>query len=261
MRILVTGGTGYLGSAAASQAAAAGHDVMGVSRSAAVRLDVAELAECRRVVAQVAPDVVIHTAYGQDDWRTTAEGAAHVAIAAGESGAHLVHVSSDAVFSGQAPAYDESAIPDPVNRYGAAKAAAEVAVRAVLPAATIVRTSLILGPDSFMERLVHNLAGGADGVLFADDIRCPVHRDDLAAAVLELAAERPAGMFHCGGPDAISRADIGRLIARRDGLAFDRIRIGSRASFGPGQQLDLRLDSRHTQGLLRTRLRGAREFL
>ncbi|MFC6707661.1 hypothetical protein [Flexivirga alba] len=54
---------------------------------------------------------------------------------------------------------------------------------------------------------------------------------------------------------------MGRLIAQRDGLDFDRIRIGSRADLGPGQQLDVRLDSRHTQELLRTTLRGAQEFL
>lgn len=84
--------------------------------------------------------------------------------------------------------------------------------------------------------------------------------DDLAAALLELAAERRAGTFHCGGADAVSRVDMGRLIAQRDGLDFDRIRIGSRAELGPDQQLDVRLDSRHSQELLRTRLRGAAEF-
>ncbi|GGB40577.1 dTDP-4-dehydrorhamnose reductase [Flexivirga endophytica] len=261
MRLLVTGGTGYLGAELVTQASVAGHHVVAVSRRSARRLDITDSERCHAVVREVAPDVVIHTAYDYRSWAVTADGAVNVALAAADAGAHLVFVSSDAIFSGADSPYDEQAHPDPVTRYGAAKAAAETAIRAVLPTATIARSSLILGPDSSMERLVHALAGGGDGMLFTDQIRCPVHRDDLAAALLELAGERLPGVFHCGGADAISRADMGRLIAKRDGLDFERIRIGSRADLGPGQQLDVRLDSRHTQELLRSRLRGAQEFL
>lgn len=261
MRLLVTGGRGYVGAALVDTARAAGHDVVAVSRRSRPSLDITDADACRSVVGEVAPDAVIHTAYDYRDWRVTADGAVHVALAARDAGAHLVFVSSDSIFSGHAPSYDERAVPDPITPYGAAKAAAETAIRAVLPMATIARSSLVLGPDSRMEQLVHDLAGGADGALFADDVRCPVHRDDLAAALLELAERRPAGTYHCGGADPVSRVDIGRLITARDGLNLGRIRIGSRAELGPDQQLDVRLDSRHTQGMLRTRLRGAREFL
>ncbi|WP_446665565.1 SDR family oxidoreductase [Flexivirga sp. B27] len=261
MRVLVTGGTGYLGAALVAAARAAGHDAVAVSRGSEVRLDITDADACRAVIAQVAPDVVIHTAYDPGDWRVTADGAVNVALATDAAGAHLVFVSSDAIFSGRAASYDEQAAPDPITPYGAAKAAAETAIRALAPTSTIARSSRILGPDSSIERLVHELAAGADGVLFADDIRCPAHRDDLAAALLELAEARRPGTFHCGGVDAVSHADMGRLIAARDGLDFEAIRIGSRAALGPGQQLEVRLDSRQTQSVLRTRLRGVQEFL
>ena len=42
----------------------------------------------------------------------------HVALAAAAAGTRLVHVSSDAVFSGTAPSYDETHPPDPVTPYG-----------------------------------------------------------------------------------------------------------------------------------------------
>jgi dTDP-4-dehydrorhamnose reductase len=53
-----------------------------------------------------------------------------------------------------------------------------------------VLLSLIIGDgDSAHEKHVHALAAGAvTGALFTDDIRCPVHVTDLAAALLELAA-------------------------------------------------------------------------
>nr|WP_261991735.1 sugar nucleotide-binding protein [Streptomyces sp. or43] len=131
------------------------------------------------------------------------------------------------------------------------------------PAAAVARTSLIIGHGrSVHERLVHRLAEGTvDGALFTDDIRCPVYVSDLAAAVLELASGGARGMHHLAGADALSRHDLGVLIAERDGLDAARLPMALRAdSAGPGA-LDVRLDSRRTQGQLRTALRGARQFL
>ena len=174
-----------------------------------------------------------------------------------------MHVSSDAVFSGTAIRYDETAIPDPTTAYGAAKAAAETAIKAISPAAVIVRTSLIIGDGgSGHERRVHALATGeSTGVLFTDDIRCPVHVADLAAALLELAPPGPASIHHVAGADAVSRHELGILIARRDGLDPAALRSGRRADTNLAGPSDIRLDCTITQKQLRTRLRGARQFL
>ncbi|MBE2999572.1 sugar nucleotide-binding protein [Nocardiopsis sp. HNM0947] len=271
MRILVVGASGFLGGEVARRAHLAGHRVVGTylrgpgSSAAAwwVRLDVRERARVRDLVAAEQPQVVVNAAYRQSEWTATADGAAHVAAAAAEHGAHLVHVSSDAVFSGAAEHYDESAVPDPITPYGAAKAAAETAVRALHPQAALVRTSLILGHGaSVHERRVHALASGEqDGVLFTDDVRCPVHVDDLARALLELAQQERGGMFHAVGQDTISRHELGVLIARRDGLDPDALPAGLRARTGPPGALRVHLDSAATRKILRTELRGARRFL
>jgi dTDP-4-dehydrorhamnose reductase len=66
---------------------------------------------------------------------------------------------------------------------------------------------------------VHALASGTrDGTLFTDEVRCPVDGTDLASALLELAAAPHAGVCHVAGADAISRYQLGLLIAGRDGL-------------------------------------------
>jgi dTDP-4-dehydrorhamnose reductase len=110
--------------------------------------------------------------------------------------------------------------------------------------------------------MVHALASGAaSGVLFTDDVRCPVHVADLAAALLELAAAPHAGVHHVAGADAVSRHELGVLIARRDGLDVGALRTGRRAESGPPGPIDVRLDSTRTQERLVTRLRGARAFL
>ncbi|WP_020386059.1 SDR family oxidoreductase [Kribbella catacumbae] len=253
MKLLITGGAGYLGRELVRLADCEVVATYGrVPVPGGVPLDVRDRAAAEAVVRQVRPDVVIHTAYRQSDWRTTADGAANMAIAA--RGVRLVHVSSDAVFSGADSPYDEDAMPDPITPYGAAKAAAETAVGAIDPSAVIARTSLVVGGGSTQEAMVHAIASGQPGALFSDNIRCPIHVTDLASALLELARSAHAGIAHLAGPDALSRYEMGRLIAARDGLDPASLRTGS----GPS---DIRLDGARTQQLLATRIRGAREFL
>jgi dTDP-4-dehydrorhamnose reductase len=271
MDLLVIGGTGLLGRRITRQAQLAGHSVV-ASFHASVppatdidwrKLDIRRRDDVTALALSVRPDAIINAAYRKSDWETTADGAAHVALAAVAAGARLVHVSSDAVFSGTAPSYDETRQPDPVTPYGAAKAAAETAVKGIIPAAIIARTSLIIGDgDSPPERLVHALASGAAaGVLFTDEVRCPVHVIDLASALLELAATPHAGVCHVAGGDAISRYELGLLIAARDGLDPAALPSGLRAATGTPGALDVRVDSTETQARLTTRIRGAREFL
>lgn len=198
------------------------------------RLDLRDRAGVVGLFGALRPDVVVNAAYRPSEWASTAEGGASVALGAAATGARLVHVSSDAVFSGAAQSYDEDAVPDPTSAYGAAKAAAETSVAAICPAASVVRTSLIVDSDgqSSHERRVHALAGGASrGVLFTDDVRCAVHVRDLAAALLEIGADgAAAGVHHVAGADAVSRHELGVLIARRDGLDPAGLATGTRAA-------------------------------
>jgi len=270
MTVLIIGGSGYLGTELIRQAKAAGHTTAATyatkpgdaSQTDWYPLDLRDAGRLDTVMAQVRPHLVVNASSGGADWPVTAQGSIRVAMAAAEHGSRLVHVSSDAVFSGGRKHYDESCFPDPLTPYGAAKAAAETGILAVYPQAAVARTSLIIGHGrSVHEHLVHELAAGTrDGVLFTDDIRCPVHVDDLAAALLELGESDAAGIQHLAGPDAVSRHELGTLIARRDGLDVSRLPTGLRAlSTLPGP-LDVRLDSRTTQKRLHTVLRGAREF-
>ncbi|MDX2636018.1 MULTISPECIES: SDR family oxidoreductase [Streptomyces] len=271
MTLLIIGASGFLGGELVRQTTASGHAVAGTfvrnpGRLSGVKwlpLDLHNREEIVSVLDEVHPHVVINAASRKADWATTAEGAIRVAMAAAGRGARLVHVSSDAVFSGAQVHYDEAAVPDPITPYGAAKAAAETAIRLLAPAAVIARTSLIIGDgDSEHEKFVHELSDGRrDGALFTDDVRCPVHVSDLAAAILELASSDHAGIRHVAGRDAVSRHELGLLIARRDGLAPSTLPAGRRADAGVPGPLDVRLDSSGTQHRLRTRVRGAHEFL
>src|ERR1044072_1498713 len=110
MTVLIVRGRGLLGGELIRQSLAAGDhvaatyltrpaDVDGVRWSV---LDVRDRRAVTELITATEPAVVINAAYQQPDWASTADGAVHVAIAAAAVGARLVHVSSDAVFSGTA---------------------------------------------------------------------------------------------------------------------------------------------------------------
>ncbi|MET8911556.1 sugar nucleotide-binding protein [Micromonospora sp. NPDC004551] len=267
MNLLVVGASGFLGAEVCRQAVAAGHRVVGTCHSGAVavpgvvrrRLDVTDPAAVRALLTEVRPDAVVATPYRYDDWAVTADGAAHIAVAAAEVGARLVHLSSDALHAGRPTPYADDDVPTPVHPYGAAKAAAETAVRAVDPGALLVRTSLIVGEGSKQIQLCRDaLAGRA--VLFTDELRCPIHVADLAAAVLELVPGGHAGSLNVAGPDAVSRAELGLLVARHDGVDANGLTTTTIAEAGLHRPAEVVLDSARATGLLRTRLRGVTEL-
>lgn len=270
--LLITGASGHLGREVARQAVATGWQVTGtfmrveqpVEGVSWRQLDVRDAAAVLEVVRAVQPSAIIHTAIAEPTvWATNADGAAHVAQAAKACSARLVHVSSDAIFNGAGRCYTEADAPAPINPYGAAKAAAETAVRAILPSAALVRTSLIIGDEAYkhVRMVLDMLAGRHDGALFTDEIRCPIHVRDLAAALLELGVLSYGGVLNVAGAEALSRYDLGVLIARRWGYDPEVLRAASTTESGLRRPTDVRLDISRAQALLRTPLRGASVFL
>jgi dTDP-4-dehydrorhamnose reductase len=258
LTVLVTGASGYLGGAVAALAGAV----------PAPRIDIRDLGALSALFAVVRPATVIHTATAlgnkggspEDLWPVVAAGAANVAVAAHSVGARLVHVSSDAVFAGRDAPYTEADAPSPVFDYGAAKAAAEEAVAAVDPGAALVRTSLLVsggrGELSRHERTCLDLArGAAEGALFTDEIRCPIAVDDLAAALVALAATDHAGVLNVAGPEALSRHELGVRIARRHGLDAAAVPAATLAASGLTRPGRVVLDSSAAGKLLGLRPR------
>lgn len=273
--LLVVGASGLLGRHVAAAALDQGWQVVGtylttqpsVTGLRSHRLDVTDRSAVERLVAAAEPDAIVHTAYrpgGPHFWAINADGAANVAAAAAARGARLVHLSSDAIFDGRQGPYTEAHDPSPITPYGASKAAAETAVRALAPEAALVRTSLIIDARSNDQhsRMVLDIAAGRRGEsLFTDEIRCPVAAADLARAVLELVDLPVHGPFNVAGVDALSRHALGVLVAQRNGIDPARLPAATVQGSGLHRPADVRLDLSQAQALLRTRLRGAREFL
>jgi dTDP-4-dehydrorhamnose reductase len=248
MRVLVIGGTGYLGSELVRQ---------GATGLGSADVDVRDARAVARALASHEPELVVNCAYRQDTpdmWEVNRDGAANVARAAAEAGVRLVHLSTDVVFGGAKGRYTEDDDPDPVTDYGRSKAAAEPLVLDAHPGALVVRTSLIYGGPGFEPSKHERAARDPANTFFTDERRSPVQVGDLAAAVLMLAQGTARGILHVAGADDVSRCDFARLVAD------DEVRCGP-VPAGAIRPRDCTLDSSRAQRLLALRLRGCREVL
>lgn len=217
-RLLITGAGGQLGRALAQQRP----EGLALARQ---DLDLADFAATRRVLRDVRPAVVANAAGFTDVERCEQEpdlaylgnclAPQNLALACAEVGAALVHVSTNCVFDGQAPqAYREHDPPRPISVYGRSKLAGEEAVRAALPKHYIVRTSWLFGhgPRNFVRTVLRLADERGELAMVADEVACPTYAEDLATALLALAASERYGTYHLTNAGACSRYELAREI-------------------------------------------------
>jgi dTDP-4-dehydrorhamnose reductase len=237
MKLLITGGVGYLGAELRRQAPDALATWYRTPVTGGLRLDIRDADATMRCFLKHGPDVVIHTAYVMGDAATIVRGSHNVALAAHRVGARLVQLSTDLVFDGEHGApYGEDDEPRPVMEYGQQKLEAENLVRRLHPDALVVRTSLLYGPPDGPQE---ELARRDDVVFHTDEIRTPIPVRELAAALLRLSGER--GILHVAGPEALSRK---AFAARLRGGPVP----GRRTP--PGRARNVALDSSRARALL-----------
>ncbi|MBU0492926.1 MAG: sugar nucleotide-binding protein [Chloroflexi bacterium] len=273
-RALITGGSGYLGRhllrtiPPAWEAHFTYHEHAPDAPGGGIAhaLDIRDEARVNRLVRDLSPHVVIHTAYSMAPAlldSVTVAGTHHVVDAAARAGARLVHLSSDVMFDGEQAPYTEAAAPSPITPYGQAKAAAEASA-ATHPNAAIIRTSLIFGFDPPEQRtcwILDSLRQGQPLTLFTDEYRCPVYAMELAAAAWELALGDYCGILNVAGAQALSRYEFGVLLARAWHVDPAGITPGLSQGSGQVRPRDCRLDISLARRILHTPLSGAEAVL
>ncbi|NPC70550.1 SDR family oxidoreductase [Corallococcus exiguus] len=258
MRFLVTGANGLVGSRVCAQLTERGHEVVGLGRGPRrtggthgyVEVDLTREQDVAAAIAQARPEAIIHPASMTEvdacekdpdaAYAANVHATAAVARAAKVAGAHLVHVSTDYVFDGDAGPYSEDALPNPRGVYALTKHMAEQAARVFAPGCAIARTAVVYGwpaagRPNFGAWLVGALEKGQPVKLFEDQVVSPSFADSVAAMLVELGERQLGGVWNTCGGTVIDRVGFGRALCEVFG--FDASLIT------PTRMADLKLAS------------------
>ena len=167
MKVLVTGGSGFLGRRTAAYLNTLGWQVLTPSHS---ELDITEEAEIREWFCEHTPEAVIHTAAISDTGRCRREpewsekinvsGSLHLAKACRDCGAKLILCSSDQVYSGSevmGPHREDEGLA-PNNVYGCQKLRAEKGCLEIFPDTVCLRLSWMYAGTNLPNEHSHFLA-------------------------------------------------------------------------------------------------------
>ncbi|MBS2017997.1 MAG: SDR family oxidoreductase [Deltaproteobacteria bacterium] len=227
MRALITGSTGLLGGWLVREARAAFEDVTAVGGPSS-GIDLADLGVATRLFERAKPDVIVHGAAlsaiadcaREPDRarRSNVEVTRTLASLAAATQARFVHVSTDLVFGGEAAPYREDAPGDPTSVYGRTKLEAEPIARSVEDS-VVARVALLFGPTrtkrrGFFDMQTEALRDGAAVRLFDDEWRTPLSLMAAAESLVAIARSSLRGIVHLGGPERMSRLEMGARLAR-----------------------------------------------
>ncbi|MFC1544743.1 SDR family oxidoreductase [Gemmatimonadota bacterium] len=274
-RLLLTGGSGFLGSRLALLAAAAGgriwathlHNPVPESPGVTpIRLDLTSHVELTRLLEAVAPTVVIHTAYSMSDAVVNIESTSKLVAACVELPVQpfFLFTSTDLIFDGSRGDYTEGDDPRPAIEYGRQKLAAEKIVHRAIPQAAIVRPSLIYDLHRLPRHLgfaVEAIGRGEPFTFFDDEYRCPVLADELAGVILELCKRRQGGTWHTAGADRVDRWWFGVRLLAALGYPIDLARRGRSADLPGERPADCSLNGGKLRSTINMQLSGAKKAL
>lgn len=235
-RAIVFGCAGQLGVELLREFRQRGYETAGWERG---QVDITDAAAVEHAIATFNPDVVLNAAaYNQVDVAESEPAAAfqvnalavrNIALACRQSGAKLVHYSTDYVFDGTAGRpYVETDPPHPLGAYAVSKLAGEFYARAYLDDVLIVRTSGVFGPGglltargNFVELMLRLAREGKPIRVVEDHIGTPTYAPALAARTADLVERGITGIIHIGGGTPISWFDFARMIFAEAGLTPD----------------------------------------
>jgi 2'-hydroxyisoflavone reductase len=217
LKLLVLGGTKFLGRAVAAAALARGHEVTLLNRGI-TNPQLYPEAEKLRGDLGTGVDVGGRTWDAAIDLDPTQRAGRYVDMFRDNVG-HYVFVSTISVYSDfSQPVDEDSQLHEPSEEYGGLKVASERAVQEAFgERCSIVRPGLIVGPHDPTDRFTYwprRLAEGGD-VLAPGSPDQPlqiVDARDLGAWLVAVAERRIAGVFNATGPE--ERLTLGRALER-----------------------------------------------
>ncbi len=284
MRVLLTGGAGLVGGRIGTLLAGREFEVRAGRHLAtppasldAVPIDLLSAASVERALLETRAEAVLHSATlggAEECERRPDEASALNVTAAGRlaalcrsAGVRLVALSTDQVLAGDRAWAAETEPARPLMVYGRTKRDGEEAVLAAFPEAAVARLPLMIGRGygprgTGTETILWALRAGRSVRLYEDEFRTPLDPESAATPLAALLRGKAAGIFHLGGPERISRFELGRRVAEAFGLSEALLEAVPRSTHtGPPRPVDASLDSTRARTELGFEPRPLRESI
>ena len=233
-KILVTGGQGQLSSALKNHVAANQFNLKFYNHA---ELDITQSATIENRINEIKPDLIINNAAytavdkAENDKEHAEQinhiGAKNLAIICKQLGMPLIHLSTDYIFDGEKKsAYTESDDPNPINFYGVTKLHGEQEITDTLTDYIILRVSGIFSEygQNFLKTMLRLGQEKKELRVVADQVTCPTAANDIAGALLKIAATYHAtqkiqwGTYHYCSANPISWHEFASRILSEAGL-------------------------------------------
>lgn len=245
MKILITGSKGQLGTELRRIITSGSAEIGPVPdayKDAQVlyydldELDITDFQDCLDVIKDNAIELIINCAAftnvdaceTQQDlaFAVNAEGPRNLARAAEQTGATLVHISTDYVFSGDDPSPRVETDPtDPQSVYGQSKLQGELFVAAECPRHFIVRTAWLYGYEgaNFVKTMLRLARENGNIKVVDDQFGSPTNANDLAYELLKIASTSDYGIYHCTNNGVCSWFEFASAIVEHAGIPCAKV--------------------------------------
>jgi len=275
VKLLTTGGSGYLGSTLCLQAVAKNYlvwatclknippEIDGINPE---RLDLRDKRATSELIEKIKPEVVIHTAYVKNDKSVIYDATCILAEACRnlQYPPFFIFISTDFVFDGKKGFYNEEDETNPFQEYERQKLAAEKKLFNILPNVLVVRTSLMYDlkrePDN-LQFIFDTWAKGKKCYIFNHEFLSPILVEDLSRALIRLAELKRGGLLHVAGTDAVDRYWFGTRLLLHFGYSIENIGAGSLKKSGLDRPSNCSLDSSKAEKIVGFTFRGAKDVL
>ncbi len=209
-------------------------------------MNIANRSEVLKLIEKHQPEVIINTAAmtnvdaceenQERCWELNVTAVKYLIEAAQICDSHLIHLSTDFVFDGEAGPYKETDQPNPLSYYGKSKLASEKLLEESKIKWSIVRTIIVYGIVEDMSR--SNIVLWAKAALekkqkltiVNDQFRSPTLAEDLADACILIAEKEKEGIFHISGKDFMSIVELVKRVAKHYQLDDSLIEVISSKS-------------------------------
>ena len=231
-KILVTGCNGQLGRAINKEYKDDAVELINtdvVAGDGIVACDITSIDHVMALVREKKPDVIINCAAHtnvdkcEEQWdlayKINAIGPRNLSIAARETGAKLIHVSTDYVFEGNGTRpYTEFDTPNPVSAYGKTKYEGEKFVKDFADRYFILRTAWLYGDGKNFAKTMLRLSETNELVkVVGDQFGTPTSAYELAKGIDSLLFTDNYGLFHATCEGSCNWAEFAAEIFRLAG--------------------------------------------